>query len=289
MKKTFLLLLISACAFGLFAQDSQIDYSAVNPKSAALEHLLPLFTIHGVPKNQYKEDNLTLLINHGYCMGFSTLYNQPRWVAYQVSKSTRDTDYDRFPFFADDYRLDKANRIGSETFGNGYDLGHLAPNEAINRQYGKLAQMETFLVSNLSPQKSGLNQGVWAKLEAEILNKYPMALEGKNKKAHLWVIVGPVFPEKPEYIIRPNGTKVAVPEAFFCILARPRRYPFDTPGNAEYLAFLFPQDTERNEKIDLKFVTTINEIEKKTGINFFPELTKTMEGRIENAAGTELW
>jgi len=271
--KKIIILIIFLQGIACFGQDAQIDYTIVHEQCNALEHLLPLFTIHGVPQNQNTDDSVTILINHGYCVGFSKKHNQPLWAAYQVSKSKRDVDYERFPFFVDDLRLDEGHRIGSETFGDGFDLGHLAPNAAINKQYAKLSQMETFLMSNICPQKASLNQGVWQKLEAEILNKYPNAGDSKNKKYHVWVIVGPIFSDSPEYLTRNNGLKVAIPHSFYCILARPKRYSYDVPGNADYLTFVFPQELEKKQKIDLKFVTSINEVEKLTRLNFFPNLT----------------
>jgi endonuclease G, mitochondrial len=155
-----------------------------------MRHLLPLFTIHGVPKNTIADDPLTILINHGYMVGFSPKHNQPRWAAYQVSKANRDVDYERYPSFVDDLRLPMENRIGSQTFGSGYDLGHMVPNAAINRQYSKMSQMETFLMSNISPQKAELNRGVWPKLEFAILNTYPVVAPSVTK-GHVWVIIGP--------------------------------------------------------------------------------------------------
>lgn len=272
-----------------FAQDDETDFSKINDHSTSLEHLLSLFTIHGVPKNQNTDDTLTILINHGYAIGYSNKFNQPLWVAYQVSKSKKEVDYERFPFFVDDTRLKNENRIGTQTFGNGYDLGHLAPNAAINKQYAKLSQMETFLMSNISPQSSNLNQGLWQKLESEILNKYPYAGDRNNRKEHLWVIVGPVFSEHPQYFFRTNGSRIAIPSSFYCILIRPKRYPFDAPGNSDYLAFLFPQEVARNQKIDIQFLTSINEIERLTKLNFLPNLTRLMESRIEDNIATDLW
>jgi endonuclease G, mitochondrial len=288
MRILFLTLLFTF-SFKTFGQDGQIDFSELSQSSNSLEHLLPLFTIHGIPQNQNQSDTLIVLINHGYVVGFSKKHNQPAWVAYQVSKAKKDLDYERFPFFKDDFRLNPKNRIGTETFGNGYDLGHLAPNAAINKQYGKLSQMETFLMSNISPQSANLNRGVWQKLENEILNKYPYATDKKIKKEHVWIIVGPVFSDSPQQIQRPNGTTISIPDAFYCILIRPRNYPFDSPGNSEYLTFIFPQNIERNQKIDSKYMTSINHLEQLTKLNFFPELSKLMEERIENQIAAEIW
>jgi endonuclease G len=52
---------------------------------------------------------------------------------------------------------------------------------------------------------------------------------------------------------------------------------------------LFSQDLEKKQKLETSFITTINEIEKLTKLNFFPILTKTMENKIENALAGELW
>ncbi len=270
-------------------QDGQNDASSIHPSSVPFEHLLALFTIHGVPKNQDASNPVTILINHGYAAGFSRKYNQPLWVAYQVSRSKRDVDYSRFPNFVDDHRLAEANRIGPETFGNDYDRGHLAPNSAINKQFGKLSQMDTFLMSNISPQHKDLNQGVWKKLEEKILDVYPKATSGTYEMNHVWVLVGPIFDADPEFISRPNGTRIAIPSAFYCILARPFRYPEDRPGNANYLTFVFDQEVPRNANLSLDFVNSINSVESRTNLNFLSDLSDMMESRIETVTAERLW
>lgn len=285
----FSLALVLTFSSSTSGQDGQDDASSIHPSSAHLEHLLALFTIHGVPKNEDTSNPVTILINHGYAAGFSPKYNQPLWVAYQVSNSIRDVNYARFPVFVDDLRLAEANRIGAETFGNNYDRGHLAPNSAINRQFGKLSQMETFLMSNIAPQHKDLNQGVWKKLEDKILDVYPKATAGQYKMNNLWVLVGPIFDENPEFISRPNGTRIAIPTAFFCILVRPFRRSEDSPGNSNYLTFVFNQDVPLNSNLSLGFVTSINAVESRTKLNFLSNLSDLMESRIENAVSERLW
>jgi endonuclease G, mitochondrial len=198
-------------------------------------------------------------------------------------------DYERYPFFVDDTRLKPENRIGTETFGNGYDLGHLAPNAAINTQYGKLAQMETFFMSNITPQKANLNRGVWNKLESQIQKIYPYANEDNNEKYHVWVIVGPVFRSESQYLTRDNDVKIAIPDAFYCILVRPFRYAHDAPTNSDYKAFLFPQDVVRNQPLDISFLKSIDAIEAATGLNFFPNFSTRQQNRLESEPASALW
>jgi endonuclease G len=278
------LIITLICLFTINKSYSQ-NYSYLNEDSKSLKHLVDLLMINGLIENKDQTDSLEILINHGYVVGFSKKHNQPRWVAYQVSKEKKGSDYQRFPYFTNDSRLDSVNQIGNETFGNGYDLGHMAPNSALNKQFGRIGQMETFLMSNISPQKGNLNRGIWVKLESKILNDYPYM---KNTP-YVWVIVGPVFSNTPDTIMRKNSTIVSIPESFFCIIVKPFRYPYDQAGNSNYMSFLFPQDVPRNENLDEKYLTTIKEIEDKTLLKFFPNFSETMENRIKFKKEIKLW
>lgn len=75
---------------------------------------------------------------------------------------------------------------------SGYDRGHMAPNYGIATRFGRQAQEETFLMSNISPQKHGLNAGVWKTLEQRIATNYP------GRFGEVWVLAGPVFAARPE-------------------------------------------------------------------------------------------
>lgn len=284
-------------SLGAAAQDTPDNCSNTAETSRSSEYFLDMFCIHGTPRYQRTDDSIIVLINHGYVVGYSSKRMQPVWVAYQVSKADKNTDYARPLFFMDDKRLPDSCRVGTETYGGGYDLGHMAPNEGINVSYGKLSQMETFMMSNIAPQTDNLNRGVWAKLEKEIREKYcndkerDTTAEGKkiSKIEHVWVIVGPIFSDTPTYIERKNGTKVEIPEAFYCILTRPYRYSYDVPSNSQYLSFIFPQNLEQKQKLDTKFIVSVNEIERRTGINFYPEFSNYYEKKIEDYVSPELW
>ena len=57
----------------------------------------------------------------------------------------------------------------------GYDRGHNAPNASFD--YDKFIQKQTFLMSNIAPQKPNLNRRLWAKIE-----KFTRIQAMKNKK-----------------------------------------------------------------------------------------------------------
>ena len=262
--------------------DSHLDNSVVAPSCQSLEYLTELFLYMGTPlnQNQGSDNQAIILINHGYVVGFSKKHNQPLWAGYEVGDAYKDVGYERPHFFHDDIRLPEENRIGTETFGSGYDRGHMVPNSAINRQYGKLSQMETFLMSNICPQKGKeLNQGIWHTLEKKIM-------EYAKPKEHIWVLCGPIFSSNPEQIERPNGSKVSIPDAFYMILVDPLEYPY-TVDKTAFIAFEFPQNPSSQSLND--YLTSVDQIEKKTKLNFFPRLDAEDQKLAEQKTETQIW
>ena len=65
-----------------------------------------------------------------------------------------------------------------------------------------------------------------------------------------------------------------MPEAFYKIIVAPHN---EAPLA---LAFIMPQDVRGNEPLD-DYLVTIDDIEARTGLNFFPELTTEVESVLE--------
>ena len=270
------------CASVTFAADPPDDHSTVAPACKDLEYLSTLFAFHGRPHNLDADRPVTVLISHGYMVGFSEARKQPVWAAYRVSSAERDTHYDRPPFFHDDLRLPESARIGTATFGGGFDRGHMVPNFAINTQYGKLAQMETFFMSNICPQKANLNQGLWARLEHDIVDEYAPAW------GHLWVLTGPIFGDAPTPVkkLKDKGVTVPIPSHFFLILV-------DTHGrqdrSIDILGLKFPQNTPRSAELTMDFIESIDELERLTKLNFFPRFSTRRQNTHEKEKASEVW
>jgi len=147
----------------------------------------------------------------------------------------------------------------------------MAPNSAIAERYGLDAQLETFLMSNIVPQAPVLNRQVWQRLE-RLEDEYSNILE------NVWVITGPVFDDH----IQLMNKDIEVPDAFFKII-------FDEQqDNVRALAFLIQQDVTGKEPID-SFLTSIDEIEKLTGLDFIAPLADDIENSLEAATPGRLW
>ncbi len=214
---------------------------------------------------------LTMLKNKGYIVGYSETRQDPAWVAYRLFKVDHPPVIPRPSGFHVDKRT-KA-RVSSGDYTNaGYDRGHMAPNHGIATRYGAEAQTETFLMSNVCPQRSNLNKRVWERLESLLADDYA------NRFEELWVIVGPIFDASIERL--PSG--VEVPDAFFMVL-------LDVDGGKpRMLAFIVPQDVAGDEPLE-KFLTSVDEVERQTGLDLFSDLEDELEERLESARTSHLW
>ncbi|HBP40356.1 MAG: DNA/RNA non-specific endonuclease [Vreelandella alkaliphila] len=216
-----------------------------------------------------------VLRNDGFLAGWSDVRVNPLWVSYQVEAVSDDTRIGPRPNFKADWRT--LWPIGTTSYsGSGYDRGHLAPNYAIAAVHGRNAQVDTFLMSNMTPQRPNLNRQLWQRLEESVMDHFAPRFD------RLQVITGPVFPERFMDNVFNRVGFVEVPEAFYKIIVVPDS---DTPLA---LAFIMPQDVSGNESL-ADYLVTIDEIEARTGLNFFPDLTPEVEAILEGELRTQGW
>lgn len=244
-----------------------MDNTIIHSSSRGMAHHVDLHLWRGAPKNLDESKQIQILVNQGYVVGFCPELLQPAWSAYRVAFAQDDVKYERPLMYYNDMRLDADFRIGARTFGKlggiQLNVGHMTPNEVINRQFGRLAQMETFLMSNMSPQYASLNSGVWLKLETAIRE-----IEDEAGKDHVWVIVGPIFGEVPNLISRGANKKMPIPDSYFCLIVDPHSYPYNTPSRVQIDCFVIPQTAPRDAS-PLDYPSTIDEIESLTNLEFF--------------------
>jgi len=97
---------------------------------------------------------------------YSCKWKTPKLVVYKVDGDLIDAkNLSRKSLrFRPDYNLPTKCRSYSKDYSRtGFDRGHLAPNAVFD--YNRAIQKETFLMSNIAPQKPQLNRRLWAKIE----------------------------------------------------------------------------------------------------------------------------
>lgn len=215
-----------------------------------------------------------VLRNEGYLVGWSDVRAGALWVSYQV-KAVESTRIGSRPGFKADWRT--LWPIGTDSYsGSGYDRGHLAPNYAIAAVHGRNAQVDTFLMSNMLPQRPNLNRQLWQRLEEAVMDHFAPRHE------RLQVVTGPVYPENFMDNVFNRVGVVEVPEAFYKIIVSPH------PESPRALAFIMPQNVRGNEPLN-DYLVSIDEVEARTGLDFFHELSAPLESALEGTVQTQGW
>lgn len=166
-----------------------------------------------------------------------------------------------------------------------FDQGHMVPNADMT--FGEIPIINTFIMSNMSPQFCQFNRGVWQILET--LGRH-WAKEGTP----VYILNGAVFDRNGDGLrdedresvrmrSRSGRTNVAVPSAYFKILARQ-----ESDGRLRTLTILLPHDqTDVDGQAAVEYlranITSIAAVERLTGTDFFPAASS---GLVEETA---LW
>ncbi len=210
--------------------------------------------------------------NHGFVVGYSEQRRDPLWVAFSLRPVSSGRLPPR-PRFERDPRSQAGVNYRDLT-GSGFDRGHMAPNYSMAKLYGVEAQRQSFLMTNVVPQRPRLNQLLWQRLEeAEIDN---MA----SRWRELWVTTGPVFDDDRETL----SSGVEIPDMFY------RLWLDETEdGELRALALLVPQNVRGDEPLS-DFLTTVDHIEALTGLDFYPQLPESEQERLESVrADLQAW
>jgi endonuclease G len=227
------------------------------------------YTFAGVPIGTKP---LKVLQNDGYMVGYDETLKNPAWVAYHLEVATVGATSERPETFEVDRRT--RARVDHYDYSNsGYDRGHMAPNYAIDSVFGARAQKETFLMSNIVPQRPGLNQGPWKELEQVVANRYLQDYQ------ELWVITGPIYREPVQRL----QSGVAIPAAFFKVIV-----DVVEPTGLRALAVVIEQDDSDSSKMS-RHLVTIDEVEAVTGLDFLSLLDDDAEATLEADLPKRLW
>lgn len=205
--------------------------------------------------------DVIVLTNEAYLVGYSETNRCPLWVAYKLVAARQNSKRPEIGF-----KVDKRTKAGvrSDDYTNtGYDRGHMAPSYGIGECHGTNAQIQTFLMSNIIPQKPDLNRKNWRDLEVKVM---AWAMD----REELWVVTGPVFIDGQTNHIN----DIRVPDGCYKVLLDEGQYGW------EALAFLMPQSPLDDATLGL-YMTSVDEVERQTGLDFFSELPDDIEDKLE--------
>lgn len=214
---------------------------------------------------------LVVLENVGYAVGWDPQRRNPAWARYRVGGCQGKT-VERPDRFLTDERVPRPVTHDDYT-GSGYDRGHLAPNATIGRCYGAQAQRETFLLTNIVPQRPELNRDRWRLLEARVRERLAPRLE------EVWVITGPLYGEDPAYL----RSGVMIPSAYYKVVV-------DRVGadGVRVMALVLPQEGPE-PLLWRRYLVSLDEIEAATGLDFFAAMPASWQHEVEAAPALRIW
>ena len=181
-----------------------------------------------------------ILYRKAYVVSYNQDTRMPNWVAWQLTADHTAGECRR-PGNAVHEGLDvPAPRATNSDFrGSGWSRGHMCP--AGDNRWDEKAMYESFLLSNICPQHTDLNSGVWNQIE--------MACRTWAKRyGSVSIVCGPILLNREHAVIGADGS----------------------------------------HKKDL-YVNSIREVERVTGLHFFPHLPEEIARQVKDGEDLEAW
>jgi endonuclease G len=243
-------------------------------------------------KTPSKEE--VLLCRIAYKLSYNTETRQPNWVAWTLTRDHSDGPYSRkgVPYYDDngniigilssptdvvrgDFIVDKdvscprQEHIDWKEHPIGIDHGHMCP--AADCKWDKGAMNQSFLLTNICPQDRELNGGDWDKLEKKCRT-------WAKQYGQIYIVAGPIFMSDEKRCFGMN--QIPIPDAFFKVV-------LCMTGNPKAIGFVFPNSgTHQNLK---EYVQTVDDVERITGIDFFPAIPDDIENEVEAKVDIGEW
>lgn len=191
------------------------------------------------------------------------------WVAWHLTSEHTEGSIGRGNMFHEDEEVPSPKATVEDYKGSGWSRGHMCP--AGDNKWDAEAMYQSFSLINVCPQNASLNSGLWNSLEIDCRNW--------AKRFHdIYIICGPVFFQQDHEVIGIN--EIYVPEAFFkvvlCLNGKPKGLG------------VIVKNTAGNKKKDI-YYNSIDQVERITGMDFFPLLSDDVEDKVESNLDMDMW
>lgn len=274
-------------------QNANKNLTAVHPEYGRLE----------VPRlasgNYYVLIHRSPELGVNYMTEWDATKKAQRWSAYIMTAATMEKNVSRYepsggelqyPF---DDQLPQDAYFSKDPFsGSGYQHGHVCP--SADRLSSRTANKQTFYLTNMQPQVGDFNEqgGTWYNMENKV-----RSIAGRSAWVDtLFVVKGGTIGDGKyvnaatgksyNLIYRTLDNGLVVPRYFFVALLRKKGNLYDG------VALWFSQIALENDIQDArlaKYAISIDELEARTGIDFFCNLPDDVEQTVEKECNTSLW
>lgn len=193
------------------------------------------------------------------------------WVAYRLDRDTVFGSANTSRNYKPDPEIDPSETLEPDDYKDAFSTidttrGHQAP---LGTFKGTNLWEQTNFLSNITPQKGNLNGGAWLKLEERV--------RGIVQQCDVvYVITGPLYEREMPKLPKADEPHV-IPSGYWkLVVLNTEKEPQDLLVSA----FIFDQQTPKDESIK-SGETTVDEVERRSGLNFFADLPDDIEDNIE--------
>lgn len=221
-----------------------------------------------------------------------------RWTCYQLHEGNTLSKTDR----NDDFKADPEVAVSptlADYRNSGFSRGHLCP--SADRQCTVEQNKQTFFLTNMQPQWQEHNGGLWKNLE-DLVRNY--ATNDSYSDAHcdtLYIVKAATITDK---VTMPSGEEDGIYTDQKCVGGEGHTHELIVPKYF-YMALLHYNKTTdtyhalafwtNHEKVSDKnknygdYAISIDELEKRTGIDFFCNLPDDVEKTVEAETDLDFW
>lgn len=210
-----------------------------------------------------------------YALSYNDDTHQPNWVSWSFSSGDRGSTARTDAWSVETALPSGYLRIGTASFGTGWDRGHMCP--SADRTLSVTDNEMTFRMSNIIPQASSNNQGLWANFENYCRD---LALDGSE----ICIVSGPADFQSATIS---NGMRI--PGSVWKIAVK-------VPGGSGTAASrihtgcrviaLYTPNTSSGLAPWQSYITSVEQIEERTGLDFFRNVDPAVAVYLKNIVDT---
>ena len=264
--RLLIVLTLSACQKTVEKTTSQTEPQQVPTQT--ISSMLPFGNPSGATTDTADKDNY-IVVHDSFILSYNNSRGTMNWIAWRTTRADLGKHLDRHLFNPDPNLPDGFKRIQYYDYaGSGYDRGHMVP--SADRFGNEKLNAETFNMTNIVPQASGLNQYPWNKFE---MFARTLVFRGSE----LYTVAG-VYGDKE----RLRG-KVTVPtNCWKIVVVFPKGRNGEIVANTRVIAVDMPNNDDVESIPWERYKTTVRDIETKTGFDIFSSLPRDIQDVIEN-------
>ncbi|MBQ6578492.1 MAG: DNA/RNA non-specific endonuclease [Bacteroidales bacterium] len=211
--------------------------------------------------------------NYSYWWDYSNLV--ARWVAYPLNSTLIGSGKRSDAWALDPLLSEKQQPVLYKGYSDGndgwYARGHqIASADRLTPGINE----STFYGTNMTPQNNDFNSGIWAVLEGQVRSW------SKNSDT-LYVVTGCTVEGSTKYCYDNKGKKVTVPTGYFKALLRYKENSTIGYGGFIGCGFYFDHANKYGSSVKKSMMMSIDDLEKKLGIDFFVNLPSDIENSVE--------